>query len=172
MKYSFFPAYSLGLLIFIIASLRGSDLKKIQQFHDNALIRFLLSDPFMHFLTFGILIFLICFGYRRSTDSASRKVLPPQFCISKTRRGGYKKDLDYGTGSEKEKSVTSNLPYYKAGLIGVGYSIFIEVYQGILPWRSFGLDDLLWDMMGVAFAILILKKWGQSRFYDSAPLRP
>jgi hypothetical protein len=33
----------------------------------------------------------------------------------------------------------------------------IELYQAILPWRSFGLDDLARDRVGVLFFLLAAK---------------
>ena len=37
----------------------------------------------------------------------------------------------------------------KVILLGIGYVLFIEIYQAILPWRSFGFDDILWGSVGV-----------------------
>lgn len=134
MKYFFYPAYSFGLLISISATLPGSELQKIQQLPDNVLIRFLLSDPFMHFLTFGILSFLICYGYRRSAYNVKHR----GHSANKSKKA-----------NERGKSLKTNIPYFNAGLIAVGYSFLIEIYQWILPWRSFEIGDLAWNITGV-----------------------
>lgn len=134
MRSPFFPAYSLALLIFIVASLPGSDLQKVQEYPNNLLLRFLLSDPFMHFLTFGILTLLICYGYKRSDQT--------------------EKGFQYG------KTDSINSLYIRGGLIGIGYSLFIELYQAILPYRTFGLDDLLWNTTGIIIAVLVFIQRG------------
>lgn len=36
-----------------------------------------------------------------------------------------------------------------AGAAALGYGLLIELYQALLPWRSFGLDDLVWNGVGV-----------------------
>ena len=53
------------------------------------------------------------------------------------------------------------LPFITIGLIASGYGLFIEIYQAILPWRSFGVDDLSWNTVGVLF-FLGLVKWSLS----------
>lgn len=68
----FTPAYLLSLFMWIVASLPGDDLNRIQKFPENPWLRFFLSDPFMHFLTFGLLTLLICRGY----DQELRKSIP------------------------------------------------------------------------------------------------
>ena len=133
MKSSFLPAYSLSLLIFIVASLPGSGLKKIQRFPDNAGLRFLLSDQFMHFLTFGVLTLLTYYGYERSIQYKARN-----------------------KSKECRDSGKAAIPYLKICLIPAGYGVLIEIYQAVLPYRSFGLDDILWNLTGVgAFSIMI-----------------
>ena len=131
MTYSFIPSYVLGALIFIVASLPGSDIHEVQQYPDNLFIRFLISDQFMHFATFGVLAFLIYFAYERSCimQRASQKV--------------------------KDKSLKADVGYFIPGLSGIGYGLFIELYQGILPWRAFGFDDLFWNVIGVLFATAV-----------------
>lgn len=49
-----------------------------------------------------------------------------------------------------------SLPLGKIAVIAFGYSFVIEVYQGILPWRSFGLDDLIWNAAGVLFFLTLV----------------
>jgi len=116
----FTPAYLLSLFMWIVASLPGDDLNRIQKLPENPWLRFFLSDPFMHFLTFGLLTLLICRGY----DQELRK----------------------------------SIPLVKVGLIASGYGLLIEIYQSILPWRSFGVDDLAWNTVGVLF-FLGLVRW-------------
>ena len=38
-----------------------------------------------------------------------------------------------------------------------GYGVLIELYQGLLPWRSFGWDDVLWNTAGVVGATFTLE---------------
>ena len=51
-------------------------------------------------------------------------------------------------------------PRARAAVLAVGFGFLIELYQGILPWRSFGFDDLLWNTVGVLLALAALK-WRQ-----------
>jgi len=115
----FIPAYLLSLFIWIMASLPGDDLNRIQKFPENPWLRFFLSDPFMHFLTFGLLTLLIFKGF-----------------YDKGRR---------------------SIPLIKIALISSGYGLLIEIYQGILPWRSFGVDDIFWNTLGVLFTLLVCR---------------
>ena len=41
-------------------------------------------------------------------------------------------------------------------VLAVGYGSFIEVYQGILPWRTFGFDDLFWNTLGILFVLALV----------------
>jgi len=116
---SFIPAYLYSLFLWIVASLPGNDLQKIQKFPENPWLKFFLSDPFMHFLVFGLLTLLICRGY----DKKPRK----------------------------------SIPLVRVGLFASGYGLMIELYQGILPWRSFGLDDLIWNTVGVLFFLGLVR---------------
>jgi len=125
----FIPAYLFALLIWIVASLPGDDLGRIQKYPDNLWFRFFLSDPFMHFMVFGLLTLFICRGY----DQESR----------------------------------GSIPMARVGFLAAGYGLFIEVCQGILPWRSFGLDDLFWNTVGVLFFLFVTEvvlrlRWKQS----------
>ena len=112
---NFLPAWGFSLLILIVASLPGDKLDEIQKFPKSLSLRFFLSDPFMHFMVFGLLALLICRGYYR-----------------------------------KSKEV---MPFLNVIAFSIGYGAFIEVYQGVLPWRSFGLDDLFWNGAGVLFFV-------------------
>jgi len=86
-------------------------LTKVQQYPDNAFLRFLLSDSVLHCGVFAVLSVLLCYGFSHSG-------MHP-------------------------------IPLIKVILIGIGYVMFIEIYQTILPWRSFGFDDILWGSTGV-----------------------
>ena len=121
----FVPAVILVVLLFGVASLPGSDLHEVQSGPEGPLLRFLLSDPFMHFVTFALPTFLVGIGYHLSRNG--------------------------------------KIPLGRVLLLAWGYGIIIELYQWILPWRAFGLDDLLWNTVGVLFALGLL--WGlQQRF--------
>jgi len=49
-----------------------------------------------------------------------------------------------------------SLPLAKVAVIASGYGFLIEIYQGILPWRAFGLDDLVWNAAGVLFFLTLV----------------
>lgn len=49
------------------------------------------------------------------------------------------------------------VPAAKITVLAFGYGFLIEVYQGILPWRAFGLDDLVWNAVGILFFLALLK---------------
>ena len=67
----------------------------------------------------------------------------------------------------------SSICMAKAGLLAAGYGLFIELYQGILPWRSFGLDDLTWDTVGVLVFLFAAKGTEQHREgRNQRPLAP
>lgn len=116
---NFIPAYLFSLSILILASLPGDDLAQIQRFVESPLLQIMLSDPFMHFLVFGLLALLICRGF---------------YSVS-----------------------NRSIPFVKVTGLSCGYGLFIEVYQAILPWRSFGLDDLFWNTLGVLFFLILIK---------------
>ncbi len=116
---SFIPAYLYSLFLWIVASLPGNDLQKIQKFPEDPWFRFFLSDPFMHFLTFGLLALIICRGY--------------------------------------DKELGRSIPLVRVGLLASIYGFMIELYQSILPWRSFGLDDLIWNTVGILFFLGLVR---------------
>ena len=123
LKRNFFPAYIFALMVWIVASLPGAKLQRIQSYPENPILRIILSDPFMHFLVFGLLTLLIC-------------------------RGFY---IESGV----------DVPLKVVAVLAIGYGFFIEAYQGILPWRSFGFDDLLWNTVGVVIFLLLFHGWTQ-----------
>jgi len=56
--------------------------------------------------------------------------------------------------------VTSNqLPAIKVILLGIGYVLFIEIYQTILPWRDFGVNDIRWGSVGVVSTAVLAKNF-------------
>jgi len=57
-------------MLWVVASLPGEDLKKIQEFPNHPLVRIILSDPVVHFLIFGLLAFLICRGFHLEPGGA------------------------------------------------------------------------------------------------------
>ena len=113
----FIPAYCFSLLIWVMASLPGDDLERVQRLPENPLLKIILSDPFMHFLVFGLLALLICRGFNRKSGRSIALAI--------------------------------------VAVLAIGFGFLIEVYQGILPWRSFGLDDLFWNTVGVLFFLAV-----------------
>ena len=118
-KKSLIPAYIFSFVIFIVASLPGNELERIQRSPETKWFQIALSDPFMHFIVFGVLAMLICRGFYRESRGM--------------------------------------IQLLKIALLAVGYGFFIEAYQGLLPWRSFGLDDLFWNMAGVISFLLLVR---------------
>jgi len=49
-----------------------------------------------------------------------------------------------------------SIPLAKVASFAVGYGLFIEAYQGLLPWRSFGVDDMVWNTAGAVFVVVVL----------------
>lgn len=41
----------------------------------------------------------------------------------------------------------------RAAALAIGYGLVLEVYQALLPWRTLGVDDLMWDAVGVVLAL-------------------
>jgi glycopeptide antibiotics resistance protein len=113
---SFIPAYCFSLLLWVMASLPGEDVERVKRLSESQLLMIILSDPFIHFLVFGLLALLICRGFYQES--------------------------------------WRSIPLSSVAILVIGYSFLIEVYQGILPWRSFGLDDLVWNTAGVLFFLV------------------
>jgi len=116
---SLVPAYVYALALWVVASLPGDELQKIQMSPENPLLRIIVSDPCMHFLVFGLLSMLICRGFQQKSRGST--------------------------------------PLARVAMLAIGYCLLIEVYQAILPWRSFGLDDVFWNTAGVLFFLALLK---------------
>ena len=55
-----------------------------------------------------------------------------------------------------------SIRFLNVAVIASGYGLLIEVYQGILPWRSFGIDDLVWNTFGVLFFLALV---GMAQFF-------
>lgn len=49
-----------------------------------------------------------------------------------------------------------SVPLAKIAVIASGYGLIIEAYQGVLPWRSFGFDDIVWNTAGVLFFLALV----------------
>jgi len=63
----FIPAYCFSLLICVMASLPGDGLERAQRLPESPLLKIIPSDPFMHFLVFGLLTLFICRGFNRKS---------------------------------------------------------------------------------------------------------
>ena len=127
------PAVVLALLLWIVASLPGADLQRIQAAPEDPWLRAVLSDPFMHALSFGLFTLLVAWGL------AARPRGPA--------------------------------PWARVAVVAIGFGLLIEVYQAALPWRAFGLDDLLWNAVGVLLclaALWIRRRLVQSRRLDQS----
>lgn len=55
------------------------------------------------------------------------------------------------------KARNSPVPYIIIGLFSIGYGLFIEIYQHFLPYRSFKLDDLIADVVGIVIFSILFK---------------
>ena len=62
-----------------------------------------------------------------------------------------------------ERSGVRRMQYRKVGALALGYGLLIELYQWALPWRTFGLDDLLWNAVGVAAGLALAWLWFRIR---------
>ena len=113
----FLPAFSFGILIFIVSSLPSTEIKKIQSI--NIFFWLIFYHYFQHFFVFGIFTFLLCYGFYKRKESS--------------------------------------FSYLKVGLCSILYGLFIELYQSILSYRSFSLKDLLCNLAGVIFSLIIFK---------------
>jgi VanZ family protein len=58
--------------------------------------------------------------------------------------------------SEKGRGARGLAPPTIGAVLAIGYGLLIEIYQGILPWRTFGLDDLFWNTVGVLFVLALV----------------
>lgn len=47
----------------------------------------------------------------------------------------------------------SSLPYLGIGLASLGFGLFIELYQIVLPYRFFEFYDLISDFLGITLAL-------------------
>lgn len=56
------------------------------------------------------------------------------------------------------KRYTLKWSFLSAGLLSFGYGILIELWQHVLPYRTFKIDDILNNFFGILFGLLIL--WG------------
>ena len=64
----FVPVLILIVALSVAASLPGDDLYEVQTGPESPLLRFLLSDPFVHFLTFPFLTVLVSIGFSLESE--------------------------------------------------------------------------------------------------------
>ena len=62
-----------------------------------------------------------------------------------------------GEKAERVRGGNRAVPFAKATVLASGYGLLIEIYQAMLPWRTFGLDDLVWNTVGVLFFLALLR---------------
>jgi VanZ family protein len=60
---NFLPAYIMGLLIFVGASIPSSPIEKLQNTH--TIFKVIFSDVSLHFFGFALLTFLLCAGFNK-----------------------------------------------------------------------------------------------------------
>ncbi|MEE9502760.1 MAG: VanZ family protein [Candidatus Aminicenantaceae bacterium] len=53
------------------------------------------------------------------------------------------------------KTRKGRVPCILVGLVSVGYGLFIEVCQIFIPYRTFGLHDLIADAVGVVAGLFV-----------------
>ena len=49
-----------------------------------------------------------------------------------------------------------SIPLANVAVLAIGYGFLIEVYQGVLPWRTFGIGDLVWNTLGILFILVLV----------------
>ncbi len=54
------------------------------------------------------------------------------------------------------KAKNTSFLFLKIGLCSIFYGIFIELYQLLLGYRSFSFNDMLFDMAGIMFFLILL----------------
>lgn len=54
------------------------------------------------------------------------------------------------------RAKNTSMIFLKIGLCSVLYGTFIELYQHLLRYRSFSFSDLLFDMAGIVFFLMLL----------------
>jgi VanZ family protein len=55
----------------------------------------------------------------------------------------------------------SQIPYAKIFILALFYGILIETWQVFLPFREFSFSDMLYDLRGIAFFMLVF--WGMKK---------
>lgn len=61
------------------------------------------------------------------------------------------------------KTKYSSLPYLGIGLVSLGFGLFIELYQIILPYRFFEFYDLISDFLGIILALVVFGLFMRNR---------
>jgi len=113
----FIPAWAFAVVMFGGCSVTVGKILKISESHP--ILSVILSDSFLHFCMFGLLVWLICYGY-------------------------------YKLGR-------SRMPHIKIFFMAISYGLAIEIWQAVLPYRSFSIFDLVFDLLGISVAIIISK---------------
>ena len=54
------------------------------------------------------------------------------------------------------------IPYGKIFLLALSYGILLEAWQALIPFRSFQLSDLLYDLRGIVFFMMLF--WMMKEF--------
>jgi len=116
-NHPFIPAWVFTALMFVGFSMPIDEISKMSESH--LILSVILSDYFLHFCMFGLLVWLICYGYF--------------------------------------KSGRSRIPYIKIFIMAISYGMGIEIWQALLPHRSFSIFDLFFDLLGISGAIIISK---------------
>ncbi len=120
------------------------------------LLRFLLSDPVMHWGVFAVLSGILCFRFYHSGMNLIQ--------LGKVILLGigyllfieiYQTILPWPPQQRDHRLRRDRQAVIKVILLGIGYVLFIEIYQAILPWRSFGFDDILWGCVGVVSVVIL-----------------
>ncbi len=111
------PAWVFAVVMFGGCSVPVDKISKISESH--LILSVILSDSFLHFCMFGLLVWLICYGHYKS---------------SRLR-----------------------IPYIKIFFITISYGLGIEIWQAVLPYRSFSIFDLFFDLLGISVVIIICK---------------
>jgi len=64
-NHPFIPAWALAVVMFVGCSIPVDKISKISESHP--ILSVVLSDSFLHFCMFGLLVWLVCYGYYKSS---------------------------------------------------------------------------------------------------------
>jgi glycopeptide antibiotics resistance protein len=116
-NHHFIPAWVFAGVMFVGCSVPVDKISIISESHP--ILSVVLSDSFLHFCMFGLLVWLICYGSYKSSGS--------------------------------------RIPYMKYFFLAISYGLGIEIWQAVLPYRSFSIFDLVFDLLGISVAIIVSK---------------